>query len=84
MENQALFSSKDKSKKLKCRQLQILLGALRVKYCFSFMFFMKEIHTYELRRDKTNTVACAPREDSDQPGTPPNLIRVFAVGLEVV
>ena len=32
MKNQALFSSKDKSKKLKCRLLQILLGPLRVKF----------------------------------------------------
>ena len=31
MKNQALFSSKDKSKKIKCRLLQFLLGALRVK-----------------------------------------------------
>ena len=30
MKNQALFSSKDKSKKLKCRLLQYLFGALRV------------------------------------------------------
>ena len=31
MKKQALFSSKDKSKKLKCRLLQFLLGALGVK-----------------------------------------------------
>ena len=31
MKNLALFSSKDKSKKLKCHQLQFLFGALRVK-----------------------------------------------------
>ena len=31
MKNQALFSTKDKSKKLKCRLLQFLFGALRVK-----------------------------------------------------
>ena len=31
MKNQALFSSKDKSKQLKCRLLQFLFGALRVK-----------------------------------------------------
>ena len=31
MKNQALFSSKDKSKKLKCRLLQFLFGPLRVK-----------------------------------------------------
>ena len=30
MKNQALFSSKDKSKKLKCCLLQFLFGALRV------------------------------------------------------
>ena len=30
MKNQALFSSKDKSKKFKCRLLQFLFGALRV------------------------------------------------------
>ena len=29
MKNQALFSSKDKSKKLKCPLLQFLFGALR-------------------------------------------------------
>ena len=31
MKNQDLFSSKDKSKKLKCRLLQFLFGALRIK-----------------------------------------------------
>ena len=31
MKNQALFFLKDKSKKLKCRLLQFLFGALRVK-----------------------------------------------------
>ena len=31
MKNQAFFSSKSKSKKLKCRLLKFLFGALRVK-----------------------------------------------------
>ena len=31
MKNQVLFSSTDKSKKLKCRLLQFLFGALMVK-----------------------------------------------------
>ena len=31
MKNQALFSLKDKSKKLKCRLLQFLFGTLRLK-----------------------------------------------------
>ena len=29
--------------------------------------------------DKTNKMACAPNEDSDQPGHPPSLIRDFAL-----
>ena len=33
----------------------------------------------ELPRDKTNKMIYAPSEDSDQPGHPPSLIRVFAV-----
>ena len=32
--------------------------------------------------DKTNKMACAPSEDSDQPGHPPSLIRVFAVRMK--
>ena len=31
---------------------------------------------------KTNKLACAPSEDSDQPGHPPSLIRVFAVRMK--
>ena len=37
MKNQALFSSKNKSKKLKCRLLQFLFGALRVKFAVFHM-----------------------------------------------
>ena len=32
MKNQALFFSKDKSKKLKCRLLQFLFGAFRANF----------------------------------------------------
>ena len=32
MKNQALFSSQDKSKKIKCHLLQFLFGALRVSF----------------------------------------------------
>ena len=35
MKNQVLFSSKDKIRKLKCRLLQFLFGALRVNICTS-------------------------------------------------
>ena len=34
MKNQVLFSSNDKSKKLKCRLLQFLIGTLRVRELF--------------------------------------------------
>ena len=37
--------------------------------------------TYEPAHDKTNKMTSAPSEDSDQPGHPPSLIRVFAVRL---
>ena len=36
----------------------------------------------ESPRDKTNKMACAPSEDSDQPGHPTGLIRVFAVHMK--
>ena len=36
MKIQALFSSKDKSKKLKCRLLQYLFGGFRVKAGHAF------------------------------------------------
>ena len=37
MKNQALFSSKDKNRKLNCRLQQFLFGALRVKDKFLFL-----------------------------------------------
>ena len=37
LQHQALFSSKDKSEKLKCRLLQYLFGALRVKMPNSYL-----------------------------------------------
>ena len=38
----------------------------------------------DLPHDKTNKMACEPSEDSDQPGHPPSLIRVFAVRMKKV
>ena len=32
--------------------------------------------------DKTNKMAFAPSQDSDQPGHPPSLIRIFAVRMK--
>ena len=38
--------------------------------------------TFEPPHDKTDKMACAPSEDSDQPGHPPSPIRVFAVRMK--
>ena len=36
----------------------------------------------EPAHDKINKMACASSEDSDQPGHPPSLIRIFAVRMK--
>ena len=46
MKNQALFSSKDNSKKLKCRLLQFLFGALRVNYKTIFQAYIIHLMVY--------------------------------------
>ena len=43
-ENQALFSSKDKSTQLKCRPLQFLIGALRLNIPFVLLFFILDFY----------------------------------------
>ena len=43
MKNQALFSSKDKSKKLKCCLLQLSFGALRVNFILFIYVFVFQI-----------------------------------------
>ena len=45
--NQALFSSKDKSKKLKCHLLQFLFGAFRVN-SFSEVFTTTGSHIFSM------------------------------------
>ena len=46
MKNQALFSLKDKSKKLKCRLLQFLFGTLRVNFEHFFLYTPKKVYLY--------------------------------------
>ena len=43
MKNQALLSSKDKSKKIKCRLLQFLFGALGVNLHGIFLFLFNDL-----------------------------------------
>ena len=45
-------------------------------------FSCKRRNRNEPPHDKTNKMACAPSEDSDQPGHPPSLIIVFAVRMK--
>ena len=45
MKNQAFFSSKDKSEKLKCRLLQFLFGALKVKFSLFEPFLWQKSFT---------------------------------------
>ena len=50
MKNQALFSSKDKSKELKCRLLQFLFCALRVKVVLTQQQVLQQLvfmHKYQ-------------------------------------
>ena len=56
MKNQTLFSLKDKSKKLKCRLLQFLLGALRVKktYFVCFSCFNDDDFAYKDMKQHTS------------------------------
>ena len=42
--------------------------------CVFVSFAVKLLTVYEPPHDKTNKMACAPSEDSDQPGHPPSLI----------
>ena len=53
------------------------------KHCTTNENTVKEMlelaKNYHKVYNKTNKMPCAPSEDSDQPGHPPSLIRVFAV-----
>ena len=60
MKNQVLFSPKDKSKKLKCRLLQFLFGALRVKTPFLLLekklTFLRNVATVDIVVNKPKDV----------------------------
>ena len=53
----------------------------------SLMTFCWNNHLYvvnEPQHDKTNKMTCAPSEESDQPGHPPSLIRIFTVSMKKI
>ena len=53
MKNQGLFSSKDKSKKLKCCLLQFLFGALKIKLLFMRENYMANVCQWPARPNGT-------------------------------
>ena len=55
-----------------------ILGHTWPQFTPSFSIWVSSNHLQSLPHDKTNKMACAPSEDSDQPGHPPSLIRLFA------
>ena len=58
MKNQALFSSKDKSKKLKCRLLQFLFGALRVKFADENFVVCFLVNLKQITKETCTTSFC--------------------------
>ena len=62
-------------------QCHLLFMPLHATHCVRTSMTVRETGL-EPPRDKTNEMACAPSEDSDQPGHPPSLIRVFAVRMK--
>ena len=75
-------------KKLQKISKSILQGVLKMIQTFALKHELesslpnKLLITFEPPCDKTNKMACAPSEDSDQPGHPPRLIRVIAVHMK--
>ena len=85
MKNQALFSSKDKSKQLKCRLLQFLFGALMVNWqgrtslsIFLFVLFIPIIIFVLFLMCRINFVPLA-REDDQHNSLSNCLIRFYLV-----
>ena len=69
MKNQALFSLKDKNKKLKCCLLQFLFGALRVNQSLTVLFRHGQKQKYNQRKHGWMQRGCglSTREDLLQP-----------------
>ena len=66
MKNQALFSSKDKSKKLKCHPLQFLFDTLRAKL-FAFYSFtvLSQYLTIHILFTRNTMPFCRPETKSE-------------------
>ena len=83
-----MFSQKKKKKKKNVRSVisnslrsNVLTKVLRPSFGTSKLSFAAGLRNGR-PHDNTNKMECAPSEDSDQPGHPPSLIRVFAVRMK--
>ena len=65
-----------------CHVWAYLRMIIVVPYRHADKNYLFDTNKIEPPHDKTNKMACAPSEDSDQPGHPPSLIRVFAVRMK--
>ena len=61
-------------------QLCYIAHTLRIVPLAVMQWYSK--HPIEPPHEKTYKMACAPSKDSDHPGHPPSLIRVFAVRMK--
>ena len=66
------------------QHLFFLLTIQYFKQTFSSHYHLRQCATllYQSQHDKTNRMTSVPREDSDQPGHPPSLIREFTVVMK--
>ena len=60
----------------------VCFSNIHVQYCLNDLLEGLISVAFEPPHDKTNKMACAPSEDSGQPGHSPSLIRTFAVRMK--
>ena len=60
----------------------LYLDRARVQRVWVYICCPQDQSVREPPHDKTNKMACAPSDDSDQPGHSPSLIRVFAIRMK--
>ena len=61
---------------------QVHVGIFQITPLIFYLTGFASCKWNEPHHDKTSNMACASSKDSDQPGHPPSLIRIFAVCLK--
>ena len=78
MKNQALFSSKVKSKKLKCLLLQFLHGPLRVKIFMVIFFLFQMMKEWQAARDHVSEMRKSDNNKAEQLNKDITKVRTFS------